>query len=35
MEAHKHIDVKLSILNLNCQCVNSKFDKIKLISGRH
>ena len=30
MEAHKQIDVKLSILNLNCQCVNSKFDKIKL-----
>ena len=30
IEAHKHIDVKLSILNLNCQCVNSKFDKIKL-----
>ena len=22
MEAHKQIDVKLSILNLNCQCVN-------------
>ena len=30
MEAHKQIDVKLSILNLNCQCVNSKFDHIKL-----
>ena len=30
IEAHKHIDVKLSILNLNCRCVNSKFDKIKL-----
>ena len=29
-EAHKQIDVKLSILNLNCQCINSKFDKIKL-----
>ena len=29
-EAHKQTDVKLSILNLNCQCINSKFDKIKL-----
>ena len=23
-------DMKLSILNLNCQCINSKFDQIKL-----
>ena len=30
IEAHKQIDVQLSILNLNCQCVKSKFDKIKL-----
>ena len=30
MQAHKQIDVKLSILNLKCPCVNSKFDKIKL-----
>ena len=29
-EAHTQTDVKLSILNLNCQCINSKFDKIKL-----
>ena len=29
-EAHKQTDVKLSILNLNCQCINSKFDQIKL-----
>ena len=27
MEAHKHFDRKLSILNLNCQCINSKFEK--------
>ena len=30
MGAHRQIDGKLSILNLNCQCINSKFDKIKL-----
>ena len=30
MGAHSQIDGKLSILNLNCQCINSKFDKIKL-----
>ena len=28
--AHRQIDGKLSIFNLNCQCINSKFDKIKL-----
>ena len=30
MRAHLQINGKLSILNLNCQCINSKFDKIKL-----
>ena len=30
-KAHRQIDGKLSILNLNCQCINSKFDQIKLI----
>ena len=30
MGEHRQIDGKLSILNLNCQCINSKFDKIKL-----
>ena len=30
MGAHSQIDGKLSILNLNCQCINSKFDKIRL-----
>ena len=30
MGAHSQNDGKLSILNLNCQCINSKFDKIKL-----
>ena len=30
MGAHRHFDGKLRILNLNCQCINSKFDKIKL-----
>ena len=30
MGAHRQIDGKLSILNLNCQCINSKFNKIKL-----
>ena len=30
MGALRQIDGKLSILNLNCQCINSKFDKIKL-----
>ena len=28
MEAHKQIDVKIRILNLNCQCVKSKFNKL-------
>ena len=28
MGAHRQIDEKLSILNLNCQCINSKFDKL-------
>ena len=31
MGAHRQIDGKLSILNLNCQCIISKFDKIKLV----
>ena len=30
MKSHHQINGKLSILNLNCQCINSKFDKIKL-----
>ena len=30
MNAHHQINGKLSILNLNCQCINSKFDKIRL-----
>ena len=30
MRAHRQIDRKLSIVNLNCQCINRKFDKIKL-----
>ena len=30
MGAHRQIDGKLSILNLNCQCINSRFHKIKL-----
>ena len=30
MGAHRQIDGKLSILNFNCQCINSKFDKIKI-----
>ena len=30
MRTHRQIDGKLSILNLICQCINSKFDKIKL-----
>ena len=30
MGAHRQSDGKLTILNLNCQCINSKFDKIKL-----
>ena len=30
MGPHRQIDGKLSILKLNCQCINSKFDKIKL-----
>ena len=30
MGAHRQIDWKLSILSLDCQCINSKFDKIKL-----
>ena len=34
MGAHMQIDGKLSILNLNCQCINSKFDKIKLFLER-
>ena len=30
MKTHLQTNGKLSILNLNCQCINSKFDKIKL-----
>ena len=30
MKSHHQINEKLSILNLNCQCINSKFDKIKI-----
>ena len=30
MGAHKQFDGKLSILNLNCQCINRNFVKIKL-----
>ena len=30
MKTHLQTNGKLTILNLNCQCINSKFDKIKL-----
>ena len=33
MGAHRQIDGKLSILNLNCQCINSKSDKKLFMEG--
>ena len=33
MGAHRQIDGKLSILNLNCQCINSKSDKKLFLEG--